>query len=259
MILKIIFIFNKIFARIYNLYSDQKRKSGNFLSQEESIDELLKTNKSLIRWGDGESSILTGGDLYFQQNTMGLFKYFIKIVKTYNSQSNYLIAMPNEFLLQSKDELKKGNKYNIWRYSRYVFEFYFKKKNVQYLDSFIFRENTTLDNSLIEKLWEKENIIFFIHNNYKYFIDFKNKYLEKEVVFFQVTSANSFKQIDTTIRHIQQKQKAMNIKKEDICILISAGPAGKAYVFDLSKDNYKTLDMGHYFDYKFYEIRRHDK
>ena len=168
--------------------------------------------------------------------------------------------MPNEFLLQTKNQLKKRNKYNTWKYTRYVFDLYFKKQHIQYLDSFIFRENTTLDNDLIEKLWENEKVIFFIHNNYKYFIDFKKKYSgEKKIIFFQVTSANSFNQMNTIIHKINQKQQDLHVKKEDICILISAGPAGKAYVFELSENNYRILDMGHYFDYKFYGIRRHDK
>ncbi len=236
--------------------SEIANKNIKFLTQKESIQELISSNKSLIRWGDGESSILMGGDLYFQKNSHTLRKYLNCAVKEYTENSDYLIAVPAQFLTCTNYDLKISGKYRLWMKTRYVFKFFFRKSDNKFLDAFIFREDSSLDNKLIERLWSSEKVIFFVHNNYKYYVDFKKNNPDKKVYFIGINSANSFAQMNKSIRKIISINKKHNFKKESFCCLISAGPAAKAYVIELSRIGFKSLDMGHYFDYKFYNIRR---
>jgi hypothetical protein len=257
--LKLFFILNKLFSFLYSLISDKKKKKGIFLNQKETLNELLKTNKSFIRWGDGESKILIGGDLYFQSNSLSLFFEFIKIIKTYSSNSKFLIAMPNIFLNSTKYELLNKQKYKTWKLTRYIYEWYFINKESKILSAFIFRENSELTNQDIFKLWEKEEYIFFIHNNYKYYIDFCKKFSDKTVFFIEVTSANSFNKSNEILVSIINKIKDFSIENDNVCVLISSGPAAKPIVCRLTNMNIRALDTGHYFDYKFYDIKRANK
>ena len=195
------------------------------MEDSESLNELLKSRKSLIRWGDGESKIFFGGDLYFQPNSISLFLSLRKIVKKYNKDSAYYIAMPNAFLRTDKDSLKNQNKYYLWLYSRYIFSKYFSNKKMFFLSSFMFREESNLKNDVIEQLWEMETHIFFLHNNYKYYIDFCKKYPSKKVLFVEVSSANSYKQFNNTIKTIKINILNNMISKNNLCVLVSAGPA----------------------------------
>jgi len=81
--LKIYYFISTIVVLIYSIFFDKKKLRGVFMEDSESLNELLKSRKSLIRWGDGESKIFFGGDLYFQPNSISLFLSLRKIVKKY--------------------------------------------------------------------------------------------------------------------------------------------------------------------------------
>jgi hypothetical protein len=257
MIIKFYFLLNKLFLFFFKSLFDLKKNDQNlFLNQHQSLELLLASNKSLIRWGDGESKIILGGDLYFQKNSTKLFKDFLCLTKYYNRSSNYVLALPVDFLDKSKKELLKINKYNTWLMSRYVYKMFFSKKNVVFLDSFLFRENSELLNTKIQMLWEKENYVFFVHNNYKYYVDFCQKFRDKKVFFIEATSANSYSKSKQNMKEISEIIEMYTIDKNDLCVLVCSGPSAKPMVYNMSKKGIKALDMGHYFDYKFYEISR---
>jgi hypothetical protein len=260
MILKLIYTINRIISKLFSIFFERSQHQGKFLNKEESLNLLVNTNKSLIRWGDGESTILTGGNLYFQNNSFKLVKKFHLFVRKYSNKSNYLIAIPTEYLKKSKNNLSLDNKYKMWLYTRFVYWLYFKKIDVTYLDSFIFRENTSLKNTAIEKLWINKKHVFFVHSNFKYFFDFKEKYKSLfKTYFIQIPSANAFNYSTNVINKLLKIIKDKELLQNEICILISAGPAGKIIVVEMSNKGFQALDMGHYFDYKFYELRRDDK
>jgi len=253
--MKLLFYIHRVCAFFYNKFFDSNGMNGEFMSQEESLELLISSDKSLIRWGDGESIIASGGSLYFQKNSFYLMKDFFTLVNNYNSSSKYLIALPHVYLKDKKSHLIEKNSYRTWKYTRYIYQLFFRKDNI-YLDAFLFRENTRLLNEKIELLWMKKKVIFFVHNNFKYYHDFEKKYSEKSIYFIQINNSNSYQQIPTTINKITNIIKNNNLKKEEIIVLISAGPAGKVLVFKLVNIDLKALDMGHYFDYKFYGIKR---
>ena len=258
-ILSLMHLMNRVFALLHSAALDDGPKHGQFLSGEDSLEILLSSKKSLIRWGDGESTVLGGGSLYFQQNTWGLFSELKKISRAYDSKSPYLIAMPNDFLSQSRDELKKENKYRLWRFTRYIYDIYFGGKDCTYLDSFIFRENSKISNDRIKKLWENESNIVFVHNNYKYFTDFRQSNGDKKVSFVQISASNTYRQRQQVVSEVVSYITDSNTNKSDTCVLVSAGPAGKVFTHDLCLMGYRVLDMGHYFDYKFYDLARDGK
>lgn len=228
------------------------------LNQKESIITLTASNKSLIRWGDGESTILLGGDVFFQNNSLTLFRKFIKLVRGYNNNSPYLMAMPNNYLNSSKSELYSINKYRTWVKTRYVFQLLFPKSEI-YLDSFIFREDSELSNEEIKALWRNEGTIIFVHSNYKYYYDFSAINPDKEVHYVPVYSANADILCDQVIREVIKLSGSASSNGKKVCALISAGPAGKIMVVRLAEAGVRALDMGHYFDYKFYGLKRGKK
>lgn len=187
--LKIYYFISTSIVLIYSFFFNKKKLRGVFLEDNESLNELLKSRKSLIRWGDGETKIFFGGDLYFQPNSISLFLSLREIIKTYGENSAYYLALPNAFLNTDKVSLVKSNKYFLWVHTRYLYSKYFKNKKIFFLSSFMFREESNLKNDVIEKLWKTETYIFFLHNNYKYYIDFCEKYPTKKVLFIEVSGA----------------------------------------------------------------------
>lgn len=66
------------------------------------IEELKRSEKSLIRWGDGESACLIGNDVYFQKANAYFSKYLLSILVNYNKNAHYFLGMPLYFLKMSR-------------------------------------------------------------------------------------------------------------------------------------------------------------
>jgi hypothetical protein len=128
-----------------------------------------------------------------------------------------------------------------------------------YLDSFIFREDSELTNDEIKTLWKDESVIIFVHSNYKYYVDFAAGYPDKKIHFISVYSANAASSFGRVINEAIKYSDIASANGQKACALISAGPAGKAMVVRMAEAGLRALDMGHYFDYKFYELRRERK
>ena len=259
MFLKVLQVFNLAAMYLFKIGHDRgPSECCSLLNQQESLLALTSSKKSLIRWGDGESTILTGGSVYFQNNSSRLLVRILKIVVSYGSDSPYLIAMPNEYLKCTKGELLERRKYRMWMKTRYVFRTLFPK-NQTYLDAFLFREDSELSNEQIGLLWKDEDVVLFVHSNYKYYRDFAASVPDKETSYIPVFSADSDSCHSRVLEDVEKIASEARGRSKTVCALVSAGPAGKVMVARMAEMGVRSLDMGHYFDYKFYNLRRDKK
>ena len=105
---------------------------GDFLDHGSSVERLQTEVKTVIRWGDGESLILQGGDIYFQPYSLQLRNRLLGIIKNYREHCGFYLAIPTQYLVSSSRGLRntrrgKSNDFDIWRVSRYVYWRYFYK------------------------------------------------------------------------------------------------------------------------------------
>lgn len=219
------------------------------------IEELVASNKSVIRWGDGETRLLMGGDINFQRARWKLSIELLKVLLFSRVESNYVLGLPIEYISRTDNELKTSARSRSWIATKYVLSF-LVDKNLDLFDAFVFREETNIPNELIEKMWLGKTHIIFVHGNYKYFNDFKNKYVNSKIYFVQVPSCNAFDHVDETLNKIIFLQRSECISKDNLRILVSAGPSAKTLIRMLSSIGMIAYDMGHYFDYKFYDLKR---
>lgn len=249
----LIYIILKILSKILSKRYSKKTNKFKILSQKEGIEYLIKERKALIRWGDGETTIFAGGSINFQKNYYSLMFSFWDIVKNYSHNSLYILAIPKNIIESDNKEIEKKD---LWLLTKLIINSFFNANGL-YLDSMMFREDSSLENKDIEKLWIDYKNIIFLHNNYKYYNDFKNKYHDKKIDFISVPSANSFEQNKKIINSINY---IVHENNGTTCILLSSGPSSK-YIIKRIMNNSSIfcLDMGHYFDYKFYNIKRSKK
>ena len=101
------YIMNKILILIFSFF-DNKILDGHYIDENQSLTRLINSRKSLIRWGDGESKIFIGGDLYFQRNSLKLCWDFYKLI--HSNYPSIEFAIPNKFINCDKSDLLKINK-----------------------------------------------------------------------------------------------------------------------------------------------------
>ena len=230
---------------------------GFVLSQEDSLKELLRSQKSLIRFGDGEATIMEGGHIYFQRNTPELARRVRDIMREYGPESPYLIAVPPETTMARKRREGDQDLSLLWRKARFVFSDLLPDPlPTPLLDAMIFREDSRLPNSEIAYLWAESETIYFVHSNYKYFSDFNATLTDRDVRFVNLYGANAYRNIERVLSDITQHAETLEDATTSAVALVSGGPAGKVIVAELAARGLRAIDCGHYFDYKYYDLRR---
>lgn len=214
-------------------------KNAKFMTVDETINDVCKKNKSIIRVGDGEMNILRGEGVSYQKWSPELQAGMEDVLKKYFRNTDvYLLCMPGQFLTPRSYELEWKHLMS-WAFSRKLFS---EKYDVEitYGDAFLFAKG---NESKYEKIWTSTNIdeIIFVHNNIKYACQFEHKYGIK-TKFVQIPNENVFSLKDDIER------KILDLAGENSMVLISAGPAAKIMVMDLSERGIWCIDTGHCWD-----------
>lgn len=222
---------------------------SNVLDAEDTVQKILE-GKSLIRFGDGEFGIYRGKNIHYQQYSNDLKEKFEEIKETFESEDDtcpYLLAVPKKFIQCAGISLcKKRVLVSSWAEAR----FYFKKNfdlTKTYGDAFLFERKNV---SVYEKIWNAENDrkkIIFIHNSEVYAEQFQKKY-NRKVWFVQCPSRNAFEKIEELRNAINSLIELHNLGKDEVQIVVSAGPAGKVLVYEFSEKGYQSIDAGHCWD-----------
>jgi glycosyltransferase family protein len=233
-----------------------KVKVYNF---DESLEILIREKCSLSRFGDGEFTLLLNGSFYadrnrslrFQKANPVLKKKLQEILSDKNIKSfNLRIAVSypihyydNNILTQEAcdfwDHYLKELRYKIIRKLR---------KDYDYIDTCISRfymdfkdKSPASVESKIKKLktlWEKENVLF---------IEGKNSCLGVNNDLFN--NANNIKRIltpneDAFDYYSEILSAALKYGKNKL-IILAVGPTATVLAYDLAKQGYRALDLGH--------------
>lgn len=246
--LSLVFLKNRIAAK-FNIFFNLKLRRGlnlNGLSREESLNTLLSGNKSIIRWGDGETVIAMGGDLTFQKNSSELRAKLINIMKK-AADSNFYFAIPWHYLVKPIDKSFPPT----WYQTRYVASKYLKK-NTLCLDPHLFRNDKKnniqrLPDSEVEKLWIRFKKIIIVSGNDEFAHKFQKDYYQYNCVYVKTPKKNAFQQYQSIYNEILDRAKN---NTKDTCILLSCGPCAKILVDELS-NQFTCYDIGHYLAHRY--------
>jgi len=244
---------NRFLTNIFNfLYRKPLRYHA--LTAEESLQMLLRTKKSYIRLGNGESEILVGLDMATQVCDKGMKNALLEIIKNYNDDCHYLLGLTNWRLTKSVKELRstpKQSAFKIWRFMRFVFWKYgMYRITMPFLEADMFRVGRVgLKREQIYDLWKDISHIIVVHNNESCFRRFQKEQKNKNVFFIKIPDKNFFSTLPETQRKIIQLIKDNGIEKEGLVILVAAGPGAKVLCYNLcQKDaDYLCYDMGNFF------------
>ncbi len=244
---------NRFKTKIFNLFYWAPLKY-NALTSEESLDLLIKSKKSLIRYGNGESEILLGGDMPTHNHYEELEKGLIEIIENYSENSNYLLALTNWCLTKNVFQLQNSPKrrmYRIWRFMRYDFwKFKMGKKNMPYLETDMFRVGPVgLPYEKIALIWKDIKNIIILNNNPEYVKWFREKNPNHNVFHIEIPDKNTFEVIDDIQNRTLQTIKENNLPENDLAIMVSAGPCSNIICYNLCEKyhNYLCYDMGNFF------------
>lgn len=220
-------------------------KQLKIINIEETIQLLIKTNKSLVRYGDGEFMLMSGIDIPFQSHSQKLNDRLHEIFN--DSRENIMIGITG---LYYKIEF---NKYFDEVYD-YIFHTIIKNRKTycdiidthkQYVSSeitILYQQYKEYDFETyfnkIKKIWENKEIVIVcgetVFNNIDYNI-FENS---KSIDYIYAPSRNAFDKYDELLA------KSLEYSKDKLFIII-LGPTANILAYDLANTGYRALDLGH--------------
>lgn len=215
------------------------------MNQDETLDTLLHSEKSICRFGDGELMImLNKGGPKFQPYSKELSDKLKECIQT--KEQNILIALTNRF--GCLDDFENESK-NYWRH----FLRNYRQEIYQYLDfdktyydaavtrpyrASVNQEKSAVFFQKIKKLWQNKNIV--IVEGEKTRMGVGNDLLDnaKSIKRILCPATDSFSKYDLIFNECCKQSKQS-------LFLIALGPTATVLAYQLALKGYRALDIGH--------------
>lgn len=217
----------------------------------DTMQELLNTNKSIIRFGDGEYIIMEGGGIPFQKYDRDLGEKLRTIIMS--NHNNLMLGIGYEYF-HTPIHCRKSVRDFVYTWG--VDNYDIIIKYVQRL-----KEYGSTSISQVYAAYER-------YDFEQYYMMFKQLILSKKIVI--VCGDRVFANIEHNILdganvqyiygpakdaygELEQLRQEICKRDKDELLLFALGPAGKVLAYEMFLKGYRVLDVGHIFkDYDFY-------
>lgn len=214
-------------------------------SVEETYEKILQDHVSVSRFGDGEFKWMAGlPQNTFQNPSKAMQERLIEISKS--DLENHIVCLSDTF-----GDLKQFNAYGreFWG----CFMGMYRKRWMQFLKPGKVYYNTNMtrpymdyvDKSpcenrfrMLKKIWENRDIVIIEGEKSRLGIGNDLFCTAKSIRRILAPATNAFDRYDEIF------SKACSIEK-DALLLIALGPTATILAYDLSKEGYQALDIGH--------------
>ncbi len=213
------------------------------MSIEETIESIVKSHVCLVRFGDGEIKFINHKDLLFQKYDRTLAAYLEKILLT--DEAGLLVCVPDVFskLDRYVDRTKVLWCNHIVSYHKTYRRFCY---NRNFGNAFVSRPYIIHKNKMMAKdwfnslkgIWHNRDVVIIEGDLTRMGVGndlFSNAHSIERII---CPSANAFDKFDDILC------EAFKVAKEKM-ILVSLGPTAKAVVYELYKQGYQAIDIGH--------------
>lgn len=231
------------FVYVYRVYI-KKVKAPHVLSIEETIDVVIKENLSMIRFGDGELSVIDNLNIPFQNHSQELANKLLAILQT--NEKGLLICVPGFFgkMTIFVKEAFLFNLHHLFKHG-HVWERILSPTQ-RYGNTFVGRAFIYLKDrsrsriifNKVRSLWEGKDIVMIEGEKSKNGLGndlFSNA---KSVTRIACPNKNAFESYKTI------RDEALKMSKDKL-ILLALGPAAKVLAYELFHEGYRVIDIGH--------------
>jgi hypothetical protein len=206
------------------------------------VIEQLKSGKTLIRWGDGETALARNKDIWFQSSNLFISKKLNEF--WLNDNENIIFSLPRSPIEGTifKYLSQRGNFFKEFSSRVYFSKKYFEIKHRIFADTYIWYDNyEMLKPALIELSNNKKTLLVAsdvdIFNNLQSYV--------LGVDFLQIPKKEIFNEKDSLVAKLETWINA-NQGADKPVILLAAGPIGKLIACEMYKYA-QFIDIGHGF------------
>lgn len=228
-------------------------------SVEETIDEIVKNNCSIARFGDGEIKLTAGKSISFQDSSDFITK---KMREVLSSDVDGLLIGIADFFGDGKrydDETNAYWKKHLARYRGVWYRYLIKGKkyyNASMTRQYIALKNKGESGELFEKIrsiWDGRDVVIIEGEKSRFGVG--NDLLEntKSVKRILGPSYQAFSKYNEILKEAKKADKSS-------LILLAIGPAATCLAYDLHMAGYQAVDIGHVdIEYEWYRMGAKEK
>ena len=242
-------LFSEIGAERFNqAFKQEELFDITVMSIDETLDELIATDKSLVRFGDGEFSLINGNSIAYQEYQEDLAQEMREILINADKEDNVLVCLPEIFEIFKGNFLQNKDSENFWKneldYHGRFFQDICKAK--RYGSAWISRPYINSEDK---------------SKGVTHFEKIKELFVGKDILIVEgattragvgndlFNNVRSIKRIICPSHHAFSKvdviQQAILDYAEGRLILLMLGPTAKILAYRLSRLGYRALDLGH--------------
>lgn len=214
---------------------------------DELLDKLLIEKNSLARFGDGEFSIMDGiKRCGFQHPDDKLAKRLKEVIES--EEENLLIGIADNYgslekytdaaALAIRSYMSPQTRQRHWKYlkeNRIYYDAYVTRPYVIYKD----KTNTISRFQKIRQLWENREVIIVEGAKTRFGVGNDLLFNAKKVKRILAPAESAFDRYDDIF------QASLKCAERDILYLVALGPSADVLVYDLCKNGYQAIDIGH--------------
>lgn len=240
----IIILFKKLWYHIIDFIVMVLIKPPYVKTIEETIDKIINDKCSVSRYGDGELKLITGRDISFQKHSRELQEKLKEVLVS--NQEGHIVCIPDVFW----DNTQYANFYSK-EWKSHLIEYrlkWYKSLDMKkiYFNSFISRCYLGFQNSEksryffenLKRIWDKRNIVIVEGQYSRLGVGndlFNNAKSIRRVL---CPKKNAFSQYSQILSFVK------TLKKDDL-ILLALGAAATVLAYDLHKEGFQAVDIGH--------------
>jgi len=212
----------------------------HYYNYQESLKQIIK-GKSFIRWGDGETALARGKDIWFQSSQPPISSELMRLWNTENEE--VVLCLPRTMLNGTIFQYIR-RRHDFWKeFSSRIF--FAKRKNL--LKSRIFGDTYIWYDSFNIFLEDLRNVlasrsILLVASDVNFFENLKSRNFD--VDFLQIREREIFSDLSKIEISILTWLRMPRIKPT--IVLLAAGPIGKILAFRNSSEG-QFVDIGHGF------------
>lgn len=230
---------------IYAETEDVRKQCPKIMNVDKTIEILLKDRKNMARFGDNEFELMCGRmRTNYQDVDVKLGKRLIEVLHSQND--NLLVAIANDYgnLSQYTDKAAQDIRSYMSRtvrrqhielldLDREYGDAYISRPYIIYRD----KKNAGERFKNIKKMWNKQDVLI-VEGEYTRF-GVGNDLMDNAMSVSRVIAPrqNAFSRYDEIVAEVR-------VQGRDKLILAILGPTATVMAYDLSKENYRIIDIG---------------
>lgn len=245
---------NVRYRAILSAFAKKYMRSPKVLSIEDTLNLIINEHFSVSRNGDGELNLMMGEAIDFQQNDERLVSLLKEALN--GKIEKYLSCLPSIFGDNSRFTDKAQRYFEKYLRTKRYYYYHFAKAPV-YGDAFISRfymdyvDKSVSSNQVkhLKRIWEGQDVILVEGMESKLGVNndlFDGARRLKRIL---GPAENAFSVYDQLMDCVKK------VASKDGLILLALGPTATAMAYDLAKNGYWAVDIGHIdIEYEWYRM-----